>query len=61
MNDLQARVIKAKRRVAARLKKHYRYARDFGYSAEESSLLMNMSQENIAMQARKDGMSGTSI
>ena len=56
MNDLKKRVIEAKRKRAGRLKKHYQLARSYGYSSEESSLLMNMSQENITHNARKDGL-----
>jgi len=56
MTLLEIKVIKAKRRASARLKRNYHLARAYGYSSYESTELMNQSHKTIIFNAEKNGM-----
>lgn len=51
MNELQQKVIKQRIRHTKWLREHYHYARSFGFTAAESTILMNRSKENIRLAA----------
>jgi len=55
VNELKKRVILARQKRAARLRENYRLARNWGYSAEESTIIMNRGKGTINEMAEREG------
>ncbi len=53
---LQKRVLDARKKRNERLRTNYHLCRGFGYTAEESSILMNQGWKNIIANAYQAGM-----